>query len=337
MQQNRAIIRLDSIRENARLLRSVAGKAKLCAVVKADAYGHGAQAVASVLETEADCFAVALVEEGVSLRVGGTDADILVMQPPLSEEEILRAVWANLIFTVSDKRDYEMLLAVLEKYNLCARCHLKVNTGMNRLGFDSEDFSEFCRGKLSDRILVEGIYSHLYMPSNAAVAYGQYLRFCDFVPEAEKTFGKLIKHLAATGGILADKRFCLDMVRPGIGLYGYLPEGFSGRLPLRKAMRVYSTVAADRIYRYGGAGYGFFDGEGELSCIRCGYADGFFRSGGIGNINGLCMDSFVSRGKKKYAEVCVFSDADEYAKKNGTISYEALVNVGTRSVRIYEG
>lgn len=336
VQQNRAIIRLDYIRENARMLKSAAGGAGLCAVVKADAYGHGGPEVASALERECDMFAVALVEEGVELRVGGIAKDVLVLQPALSEEEALRGACSGLIMTVADCGDYALLLKTAEKYGLAIRCHIKLNTGMNRLGFDGREFREFCRGMLSDRICVEGIYSHFYMPSDSGVTQLQYDTFCGFLPLAEKTFGKLVKHISATGGILWGK-YRLDMVRPGIGLYGYLPEGFAGALALKPAMAVWSMAVSSRKYRGGGAGYGAYSGGGTLSCVRCGYADGFFRRGGLGNVNALCMDSYVTRGKlEKYSDVCVFSDADGYAEKNGTISYEALVSVGRRAVRIYE-
>ena len=340
MQPCRAVIRLDAIRGNAALLRAKAAGAKLCAVVKADAYGHGGAMVCQALAGVADCFAVALVEEGVRLRLAGVSADILVLVPPLSEEEAMRGICCGLIFSVGDAADAALLSRAAQKLGQTARCHLKVNTGMNRFGFDLSDFSAFCRSAKPKRLRIEGIYSHFYKPHGAAETQAQFRKFQVFCHLAESEFGALTKHIAATGGILASCEYALDMVRPGIGLYGYLPEGFRGALPLKKAMRVYANAVCCRRYAGGGAGYGAYaGGRGDwLSAVRCGYADGFFRSGGEGVVNSLCMDACLYAEKlEKYGEVCVLSDADEYAGKHGTISYEVLAGAGRRAVRIYVG
>ena len=337
MQRNRAVVRLKNIVENAERFARLAGGAKLCAVVKADAYGHGAAAVCGALSGIADCWAVALVGEGAQLRLSGVREGILVLVPPLCEEEVLRGAHYGLTFTVGDARDYALLARTCEKYNLIARCHIKANTGMNRFGFDLPAFRAFLSRRMSGRVFVEGIYSHFYRPEHAPTAARQFALFGEFCGAGERAFGKLTRHIAATGGALASPAYALDMVRIGIGLYGYLPAGFSGALPLCPALSVYSTVAAERDWEQGGAGYGDFSpGEGRLAVLRAGYADGFFRRGGIGNVNALCMDAHLSRtGVRKYGEVCIFSDADAYAAANGTISYEALVNVCGRAVKEY--
>ncbi len=339
MQRNRAIVRLSDIRENAEKFAALAGGAKLCAVVKADAYGHGAETVAPALEGVADCFAVALVGEGVALRLAGVRKDVLVLVPPLCEEEVLRGISYGLIFTVGDAQDYALIASVCKKYGLCARCHIKANTGMNRFGFDFPAFRAFAAGRLCGNVSAEGIYSHFYRPEHAETAARQFSLFGEFCREGERAFGKLIRHIAATGGTIASPDYRLDMVRIGIGLYGYLPGGFAGALPLKRALTVCSTVAAVRECTGGGAGYGEFGPVyGRLAAVRAGYADGFSRAGGVGNVNVLCMDAFLSRiPAEKYAEVCVFSDADAYAERNGTISYEALTRVCGRAERVYEG
>lgn len=336
MQENRAVVRLDFIRANAQYFLSRAHGAKLCAVVKADAYGHGASAVAQALSGIADMFAVALVEEGAQLRHAGVSEDILVLCPPLCEEDVLRGARHRLIFTVSDAADYALIARTCARCGLCASCHIKVNTGMNRFGFDECGFRAFLEGRLSGRIGVEGIYSHFYRPEDAETAQAQFALFGKFCAAAQAAFGPLVRHIAATGGALASAAYCLDMVRIGIGLYGYLPEGFS--LPagaLRPALSVWASVACAREYRGGGAGYGDYVPEGrKLSVLRMGYADGFFRTGGQGN--NLCMDARVEESdRNKYDEVCVFSDADGYARRHGTISYEVLANAGRRAVREY--
>ena len=152
MQENRAVIRLGSIRANAQYFLSRAQGAKLCAVVKADAYGHGAVAVAQALSGVADMFAVALVEEGAQLRHAGVREDILVLCPPLGEDDVVRGARHRLIFTVSDAEDYRLLGRVCEQYGICVSCHIKVNTGMNRFGFDADAFDKFLAGRLSGRV-----------------------------------------------------------------------------------------------------------------------------------------------------------------------------------------
>ncbi len=337
MQRNRAVVRLGNIVGNAARFARLADGAKLCAVVKADAYGHGAAAVCGALSGTAACYAVALVGEGVQLRLAGVREDILVLVPPLGEEEVLRGAHYGLIFTVGDEQDYALLSRTCEKFGLIARCHIKANTGMNRFGFDMPGFRAFLSRRMSGRVFAEGIYSHFYRPEHASTAARQFALFRAFCEEGERAFGKLVKHIAATGGLLASPGYALDMVRIGIGLYGYLPAGFEGALPLRPALSVYTSVAAEREWRGGGAGYGdCCPGRGRLAVLRTGYADGFFRGGGIGNVNALCMDAHLSRAPvHKYGEVCIFSDADAYAAAHGTISYEALVNVCGRAVKEY--
>ena len=330
MQPCRAVIRLDAIRGNAALLRAKAAGAKLCAVVKADAYGHGGAMVCQALAGVADCFAVALVEEGVRLRLAGISADILVLVPPLSIEEAVRAALYGLTVSVGDGQDIALVSRALAGRGLTVRVHLQVNTGMNRFGFEEAPFAALCGEGLPPCMRAEGVYSHFYAPHDAAVTREQFSRFCAFRARAEQAFGRLTAHIAATGGVLAAEGYCLDLVRPGIGLYGYAPQGFA-RGGLRPAMRVYAQVAANRIYRGGGMGYRSLRPRGDvLAVVRCGYADGFFRRGR------LCMDAAVEESpRKKYERVCVLSDADECARECGTISYEVLVRAAARAERVY--
>ena len=330
MQPCRAVIRLDAIRGNAALLRAKAAGAKLCAVVKADAYGHGGAMVCQALAGVADCFAVALVEEGVRLRLAGVSADILVLVPPLSIEEAVRAALYGLTVSVGDGQDIALVSRALAGRGLTVRVHLQVNTGMNRFGFEEAPFAALCGEGLPPCMRAEGVYSHFYAPHDAAVTREQFSRFCAFRARAEQAFGRLTAHIAATGGVLAAEGYCLDLVRPGIGLYGYAPQGFA-RGGLRPAMRVYAQVAANRIYRGGGMGYRSLRPRGDvLAVVRCGYADGFFRCGR------LCMDAAVEESpRKKYERVCVLSDADECARACGTISYEVLVRAAARAERVY--
>ena len=337
MQQNRAEIRLDYIRNNAEVFMNLVPQQKFCAVVKADAYGHGAVAVCQSLARTADMFAVSLVEEGVQLRHAGIESDVLVLTPALKADEIVRGGILGLIFTVGDIRDYVLLAKIAEEYNIVVRCHIKIDTGMNRYGFSEKSFYYFLAKKFSDRVHIEGIYSHFYKPDDFAVTQRQFCLFRKICEKAEYVFGALLKHISATGGVLASRDFSLDMVRVGIGLYGYLPSGFHCDCPVKPAMRMYADVVSSHSPVIGGAGYGDYPcPEQKISIIRAGYADGFFRQGNLQNINNLCMDAHLTLQRlKKYQTICIFSDADEYAQKNQTISYEVLVMLGRRAEKFY--
>ena len=335
---------MKTIRDNAELFKRNT-KTKLCAVVKANAYGHGAEEVAYALCGVADCFAVALAEEGLAIRAAACGKDILVLTPPVSEEQAFCIASGGLIGSVSDMRTAKLFVQACKMHGLRASVHLKVNTGMNRYGMSLSALSRVCRYLYGEPcVQVTGIYSHLYSPSSAD---GQRQVFLQAERLCRKYFPSVCAHLSATYGCLLGQAFAFDMVRVGIGLYGYLPDGAAGRekaFPVKRAMKIYAQAMRNRVYHGGGAGYGehsgLFAGE-EFSLLRVGYADGFLRrreNGMIGeNANNLCMDACLQKGAKKRGEwVCVLSDADEVAKITGTIPYEVLCAATRRAEFVYE-
>ena len=338
MQRSLAVVNLENVKKNALIVKERAGNAKICAVVKCDAYGHGAIAISHALENDIDCFAVAIIDEGVQLKISGVSKDVLVLQPALCEIEVLRAVNFDLILTIASIEDFTLIKTVCDKFNVTVRAHLKCNTGMNRLGFDYWQFSNACLNiKSEKRIIIEGIYSHFYLPENkmeSSAQFNLFIRFCLF---AERVFGKIIKHISATGGLFSNKDYSLDMVRVGIALYGYFPRGIKSENKLYPAMQVYARAVQNRKYETGGIAYGKTNFKySDITTLRLGYGEGFFRSGKIGNINNLCMDSFVIGKKYQRGElVPVMLDADVYAKKHNTISYEVLCSVSKRAEIIY--
>ena len=209
---------------------------------------------------------------------------------------------------------------------------------MNRLGYEYWQFLNSCLlVKKQTNISVEGVYSHFYLPESRSETRAQYELFLRFCSVAEGVFGKLTKHIAASGGVFADAAYHMDMVRCGIALYGYLPRGIRSDKRFLPALCVYTHAAAGRKYEFGGIAYGRANGRsGDLTTLRIGYGDGFFRAGGIGNINNLCMDACVVSGAHAKGEpVLVFADADEYARRHNTISYEALCSVTKRAEFVY--
>lgn len=345
MQKVIAKINLKAISDNARVFRKLTG-VKLCAVVKADAYGHGAEAVACALSGEADMFAVALLDEGKAIRTAACGKPVLVLTPPTDAEEARELVENGFIASVPDLGAARLLAEAAERRGGAA-VHLQANTGMNRYGMNLSSLGRVC-GFLKEHpsVRVEGLYSHLYTHSREESEKQRRL-FVRMKEICGRYFPGVCCHLSATYGALLGREFAFDMVRIGLGLYGYLPDG--GKEPrLRKAMKVYARAIQSRRYSFGGAGYGFLDGEeaaslGDVGVLRAGYADGFFRKrengmrGSDRNLSPLCMDACIRRGRSRAgAWVPVMTDADETAAVAGTISYEILCSVTRRAEFSYE-
>ena len=165
---NKAIIDLDLLRKNALEIKSaLKGKVKLNAVVKADAYGHGAPKIANALYNIADGFSVATVEEGVVLRQSGIDKQILVLIP-LMKEDIKTAVLHDFTVTVGNFNDVIVLENECERQNKTINVHVKFNSGMNRFGIDSLEELNVVAKKVTESkwLKLDGMFSHLAFPQN---------------------------------------------------------------------------------------------------------------------------------------------------------------------------
>ena len=353
MQKVKAEIHLNSIKRNAKSFLEKTGT-KLCAVVKANAYGHGAEEVVNALSGIASCFAVALIEEAIAIRTAALDTDILVFTPPITEEEVFTLAANGFVATVPDLWTARLVHGVCEKYRMRLRVHLKTNTGMNRYGMNAQTLGKVCRF-LQDSIWVqvEGLYSHLYT-NDFCVATEQRQRFLQMRRICIGYYPNAIFHLSATYGSLLGVDFAFDMVRIGIGLYGYLPSlteksGVTEPPELYKAMTVHTVTVATRKPSYGGLGYGesytnlALRSLGEISLCRAGYADGFLRKGQNGTVDSkdilgnLCMDVCIRHNKKRRGQnVALLIDAEETAKATGTISYEVLCAATRRAEFVYE-
>lgn len=324
MQNTIARVNLAAIKSNAAHLKSLAHGSKLFAVVKADAYGHGAIAVARALSGIADAFCVAIVDEGAYLRAAGISSPVLVFTPPMDRDDAARIAAYDLTATVADVRSARLCRGL--------NVNIKINTGMNRYGCTPDGLPQLLC-ELRDCI-VTGVYSHMYAPLSHQCTSEQLSAFGKCVGQVKRIYPRACAHLSATAGIYLGKRYLFDAVRPGIGLYGYCPQGFYDG-ELIPALR----VCARRVQTFSppfGGGCGYMQTQmpyNSLSSYRAGYADGFARTSPLGEGN-LCMDAFISRGEED--ELCIFSDADSYAKKLNTISYEVLCAVTKRSVRVYE-
>ena len=326
MQNTLAVISLKRIRENARLVKRAAG-APLIAVIKDDGYGHGAERVALALSGIADMFAVATVDEGASLRCAGVQEDILVLTPPLCKEEVLRISAYDMLASLTSFFVLKTALAAVEEYRIPLRVHIAVNTGMNRYGFLPQKIGAAL--KKMEPFFVEGVYSHLFMPASGPDLRAQVLLFEGAERAVKAVYPNAKSHLAATGGIVAGVK--ADMARAGISLYGYFPDGFEIE-GVKPAMKLYATIAQSGVAVGRGLGYGY-KGENVTAThtLRLGYGDGFFRAGK------RCMDATVLEGSGRTGRrKLVLNSAGEYARRNHTTEYEALVNIARRARKRYD-
>ncbi len=326
-------------------------KTKLCAVVKADAYGHGAEEVTNALSGVADMFAVALADEGIAVRTAAGGKEILVLTPPVDEAQALALLRNGFTASVPNLWTARLLLETCRKYGGTLRAHLQVNTGMNRYGMNAPALGKVCKFLKNTPVRVEGLYSHLYAHS-LAESEKQRALFVRCKAVCERYYPKVLCHLSSTYGALLGDAFAFDMVRVGLGLYGYLPEGMDkelyGKIRLQKAMKVYAQAVETHKYRFGGAGYGVLPEEtragfSRLTTWRVGYADGFGRQkdngmhGGEKNANNLCMDVCVRRGRSERGGYTpVLTDAAKAAEETGTIAYEILCSATKRAEFVYE-
>lgn len=281
--------------------------AKLCAVVKANAYGHGATAVAETLKGRASMFAVALIDEGISLRLAGIEEDILVLTPPTDLYDAERAKAYGLILSVHDRASAALCKG--------ARVHLMLNTGMNRYGASRVE-------TLFGDMQIEGMFSHFWSKRSMEEQYGLFCRQAEIF---KREYPNGILHLSATEGTIAERKYHFDVVRIGIGLYGY------ASIPLQRAMKVYARCMQNTFAQNGGKGYFQKGTQTHLSTLRIGYGDGMMRGGAY------CMDAYVCDGTFPVGEyVCVMDDAEKVAWNNSTIPYEVLTSMGKRGRYVYE-
>lgn len=330
-----SVVSLGRIIENCKLVKREAG-VPLIAVVKDDAYGHGAEEVSLALERYVSAFAVVSPQEGAALRVAGVSKEIMVLAPCLSEEEALSCFALSMTPSVSSLSSLALLLRAAERFGFSPRAQLVINTGMNRLGFRPGLAGTVCRRAKESGLEITGIFSHFYAPADVSARERQYRLFVAASEEAKGIFPNAIRHLSATGGILAGEKYRFDAVRSGIALYGYLPEGFVNSLGVRPAMKLYAQAEQSGVFLGGGVGYAAAKRRyGKLHTLRFGYGDGLFAPEGLGGV-GFCMDAAIFEGDCRFGkEKLVLRDFGAYARASGRSVYEALVSAGRRSEKRY--
>jgi len=293
--RSRAWVEVDSkvIEKNVRVLKNFIGEdCSLMAVVKADGYGHGAETVAkAALIGGADSLGVATLEEGIQLRNSGLKCQILILGNLINAEELHSSFCWDIIPTISGIREAIICNNIAENNHKKFVVHLKVDTGMTRLGCDCNEVKELvAKINCLENISLDGIYSHLAiadkdLKNNTQVSFTQIqLKRFEMVLKDLGNKNKLLcRHLANSAGTLSDSRLHFDMVRVGLSLYGYFPiNNFKSDLNLNPALKVKARVTLVRDVEKGiGVGYGHLfktQRKSKLAVVAIGYADGVNRA-----------------------------------------------------------
>ncbi len=284
-----ASVDLGAIQANVRALKTCSATAQFCAVVKADGYGHGSvQAAKAALAGGATMLAVALVEEGVVLRQHGIKAPILVLSElPMGSEATL--VQHDLTAAVYSEAVIDRLSAAAGSAGVVARVHIKIDTGMHRVGCHPYEAVALAKRVVAaPNLLLEGTFTHLAVADAPELAYtGEQLDRFDSVLVALRNAGvdPGIRHAANSAGAIAHPRARYDMVRCGIAIYGQAPDlGLDPRaygVALTPAISVVSHVSHVKVLPAGSrASYGLTYGyrvASVVATIPIGYADGIPR------------------------------------------------------------
>ena len=367
-----AVVDLEAIAHNVRVLAEHAGSAQVMAVVKADGYGHGAVPVArAAVAAGAAELGVATVDEALDLRAAGISAPVLAwLHGP--DTDFGPALAADIQIAVSSPRQLSALLDAVYRTSHSATVTVKADTGMNRNGVDPREFPDLLdmlrRGVADEALHVRGLMSHLACadePGHPSIN-AQARQFADLLAYARECGVPFeVAHLANSPAALTRPDLAYDLIRPGIAVYGLNPLPQHGDLGLVPAMTLKCVVALVRSLRAGEAvSYGHTwvaDRDTTVALLPLGYADGVFRllSGRFEVlINGqlrrsvgrVCMDQFVVDlgpgpvDVHEGDEAVLFGSgrhgeptAQDWADTLGTIHYEVVTGPRGRVTRTYRG
>ncbi len=340
------------------------------AVIKANAYGHGAGEVGRALEEAgADLLACADIEEGAALRAAGVGCEILVFGA-LSVSDLDGLFDCRLTPTISTPGAARAVQAAAARYRRTLRYHLKIDTGMNRLGFRHDNLPRTIPALLaSDHLALDAVYTHFATADDleSPLFAAQRTHFERALQAVAALGGRpRYRHASNSAALLRDSRVWYERVRPGLLLYGIVPPPLASTLPLTPVMTLRSRVVAVKGVRpLEGVGYGVSftaQAASTIAIIPAGYADGLdMRLGGRGSVlirgrrapivGSVCMDMMmadvtgldVSPGDdvviigsqtmpSGHAD-CI--DAREMAGVIGTIPWEIVCRIGSRIQRVY--
>lgn len=369
-----AHVDLDALQANFRNIRQFLalnetgeGTPGIIAVVKANAYGHGAPAVALALqEAGARILACADIEEGIVLREAGITAQVLIFGA-LSVSDVGGVFESNLTPTISTPAAGRSLQAAAAKRGMRLKCHLKIDTGMNRLGLRFDNLEHTLPELLaSPNLEIDAVYTHFATADDpdCPLFLTQRERFEEVLARLPREFGlrPRLRHAANSAATLRDSRVWYDLVRPGLMMYGIVPPPLASTISLTPVLSLRSRVVAVKGVKSGEiVGYGArwsVPRPGRVAVVPAGYADGLDRRMAEGCsvlirgkrapiVGAVSMDMITvdvsDRQVETGDEVVIIGDQGndridvrEIAAAIGTNPYEVLCRVGTRIQRIYE-
>ena len=360
-----AEVNLTRLSQNLQAIRSYVSPAKVMIVVKANAYGHGLAEVAKQLGPQTDYIGLAVLEEGIFLRKLGVKAPILVLGG-IWGDQVPQYLQHDLTLTASSVERLEQIDAVAAGMGVKAKVHLKIDTGMERIGVHYYSARTLQEAALHlKNVEVEGIFSHFANADATDLSHArlQMERFNEVLRFYEQNSLPMpIRHMANSAAILHLPESHLDMVRPGIMLYGVYPATQVKRtVSVQPALAWKSRVVYFKVVRAGHpVSYGSIwqsDHPVRIVTVPVGYGDGYFRS--LSNqaqviirgkkypqVGRICMDQMMVNIEADSAfngdEVILIGEADgtaitaqDLADWAGTIPYEILTNINTRVPRVY--
>ena len=359
-----ADVNLDALAHNYGEIRAhIPAGCRFLGVMKADAYGHGAVPMSHALvELGAEYLAVSNLEEAVQIRRGGVRAPMLILgyTPPMYAENM---IYLDLVQEVHSLEYAQALNDTLNGTNFILNVHLKVDTGMTRLGFHADDtgFADMVQAAKLPHLHVEGVFTHFSVADSrqeADVTYTrqQYDRFEQALQALDEAdIHPEIRHCCNSGGMLLHPEFAMDMVRPGICTYGIAPSAHTaGILNLEPVMSLYTTISQLQQISAGvSVSYGRTYTAEEprtLAVLSMGYADGLSRKlsgqtaflvhGKAAPVVGrvcmdMCMVDVTNIPEAKVGDMVTVMPWEVLACRLDTIPYEILCGINKRIPRIY--
>ena len=366
-----ADINLDAVRYNIETVKALnSSDKKTCLVIKADAYGHGSVPLAKEMDDLADYYAVATMDEAVELRNAEITKPILILGYT-DVEDYVRAIEHNVTIAIYDKPEAEKLSETAIRLGKKAKVHIKVDSGMSRIGFQCEE-SEVEKAMevyKMEGVDVEGVFTHYAKADyiDKSDAKKQYENFTWFVSEMENRGAIFeIKHIDNSAGAMEIHSDGYNMYRLGIVIYGLYPsEEIDKSVVLKPAMTLKSKVVHIKTLHAGrGVGYGWTyttEKDTRIATVAVGYADGYPRAlSNVGRvlINGqyapivgrVCMDQIMvdvtkidkASPVKVGDEVILFGTqgdrsifVEEVAEPANSFNYEEVCNISRRVPRVY--
>lgn len=363
-----SFINLDNIINNVNVYKSNFKKGvKFCAIVKSDAYGHGSVEVSKSIENITDYFAVATPEEALELRENRIKKPILILGY-VPKYQIRKLCEKDIDIPIHDNKSMEDILDVATNQKIKPKVQIKLDTGMSRIGFTKYNYiEELKKIKNQSNLEIRGIFTHFSKADeeNQDFTKAQFKLFNEMIENLENMgFEFPIKHISNSSAGLK-KEYNLDMVRVGIGLYGYTPFAIRESekditSKLKPCMSLITpTYQVKKVPKGTMVGYGgsYKTQKDEwIVTLPIGYADGIHRSvsnkglkiefetGDVGvEVGKVCMDQMMVRVEneiKPMTKAYIFSDNKKYtaqyfADLSGTIVYDILSNIRRRVPRWY--